>query len=244
MQYVIITGVSGQLGGCLTKTLQAAGWYVIGLDVSAPEYTDFEDSFEFHCLDITDKDLVENFFKKLKQRDIRINGLVNNVGTAVFTPFENRTPEEINKVTATNINAPIYMVQGFLSVALPDYQSSIVNVASIYGLVAPDQALYSDTPRNSSEIYGMTKAATISFTQYLSVYLKEKKIRCNSIAPGGIYFKQGPEFIEKYSNKVPMNRMAREEEIASGIMFLLDAKRASYVNGTNLVVDGGFTAWR
>ena len=127
---------------------------------------------------------------------------------------------------------------------MPDFKSSIVNIASIYGLVAPDQSLYSDTPRNSSEIYGMTKAATISFTQYLSVYLKEKKIRCNSISPGGIYFKQGPEFIEKYSNKVPMNRMASEEEIASGIMFLLDADQASYVNGTNLVIDGGFTAWR
>ena len=63
------------------------------------------------------------------------------------------------------------------------------------------------------------------------------------ISPGGVKFKQGPKFIEAYSKKVPMSRMAEQEEIIKSILYLLDSDKASYVNGANLIVDGGFTAW-
>lgn len=244
MRQAIVTGCSGQLGRCLTAELQREGWRVIGLDITPPTGLAENATFEFNLVDITDQLAVLDFFKELDGRGIKVDGLVNNVGTAVFTPFEERTSDEINFVTATNIHAPIYMSQGFLSVAVSGYKASIVNIASIYGLVAPDQSLYSDTPRNSAEIYGMTKAATVSLTQYLSVYLKDYGIRCNCVSPGGVLLSQGPEFIRNYAAKVPMNRMAAEEEIVAGICYLLDVDRSSYVNGANLVIDGGFTAWR
>jgi len=244
MRKVIVTGCLGQLGSCLSQSLQDAGWMVIGLDIAHPATIKTSVLFEYHKVDVTDQEAVKIFYDDLVSKALEINGLVNNVGTAVFTPFEDRSADEINSVTATNINAPIYMSQGFLRVAAPNNQASIVNIASIYGLVAPDQSLYSDTPRNSSEIYGMTKAATISFTQYLAVYLGKHNIRCNCVSPGGVLFKQGPEFISNYSKKVPMSRMANQEEIVAGIMYLLDVNQSSYVNGANLVIDGGFTAWR
>jgi len=244
MRKVIVTGCLGQLGACLTRTLINTDWEVIGLDVAEPETVVSKEAFEYHKVDVTDQCAVTEFYEGLASRSLSVDGLVNNVGTAVFTPFEERSAAEIDAVTSTNINAPIYMSQGFLKIALPDYKACIVNIASIYGLTAPDQSLYSDTPRNSSEIYGMTKAATISLTQYLAVYLAKNKIRCNCISPGGVLYRQGPEFVSKYSTKVPMNRMANEEEIIAGVTYLLDASKSSYVNGANLVIDGGFTSWR
>ena len=137
----------------------------------------------------------------------------------------------------------IFMSQNFSIVVSKSINASIVNISSIYGLVAPDQELYIDTPRNSSEIYGMTKAAILNFTKYLSVYLAKKNIRSNSISPGGILFKQGPKFIEKYSKKVPLNRMAKADEMLGAILFLLDDSKSSYINGANIQIDGGFTSW-
>ena len=89
----------------------------------------------------------------------------------------------------------------------------------------------------------MTKAAVINLTKYLAVYLSKYGIRCNCISPGGVLFKQGPKFIKNYSKKVPMNRMANAEEIVKSVSFLLDDKSSSYINGSNITVDGGFTAW-
>jgi NAD(P)-dependent dehydrogenase (short-subunit alcohol dehydrogenase family) len=90
----------------------------------------------------------------------------------------------------------------------------------------------------------MSKAAIENLTKYLAVYLAKREIRSNCVSPGGIEFKQGPKFKEAYTTKVPMGRMAQVNEISSTICFLLDEKRASYINGANIVVDGGFTSWR
>ena len=133
-------------------------------------------------------------------------------------------------------------MQAFLRIAERGWQSSIVNLGSIYGLTAPDQKIYLDTPRNSSEIYGMTKSASINLTQYLATYLADYEIRTNCVSPGGILYTQGEKFIQKYSEKVPMARMAKVNEIAEAIVFLLDSDKAKYINGHNLVVDGGFTS--
>ncbi len=168
---------------------------------------------------------------------------MNNAGVAVFTPFEERTEKELSFVSNVNSFAPIFMVQGFIKIKNDNLSPSIVNIASIYGINAPDQKLYTDTPRNSSEIYGMTKAGIINLTKYLSVYLAKYKIRCNCISPGGILFKQGPNFIENYSRKVPMNRMAKVDEVVASVRFLLEDKSSSYINGVNIPVDGGFTSW-
>ncbi len=244
MNKIIVTGVWGQLGSAIVDLLLEAGNYVIGLDVKNDGKKSHNDLFEFHQIDITDQLRVREFYSQMMSQHPQIDGLVNNAGTAVFTKFENRSEEEIMNVIRLNMMAPIFMSQQFLNVAKSNYKSSIVNIGSIYGVTAPDQSIYSDTPRNSSEIYGMTKAAIINLTQYLAVYLSDRRIRCNCVSPGGILFKQGERFIEAYSNKVPIGRMGSEREVAAAVCFLLDAEKSSYVNGANLMVDGGFTAWR
>ena len=244
MKKYIVTGASGQLGKAIVSKIIAQGGYVIGLDIQPVKEQQDPNVFEYHNVDITKRDNIVDLFQKLKVQHNIIHGLVNNAGTAVFSKFEERTEKEISDVVQLNMAAPIFMVQEFLGVAGKNFESSIVNIGSIYGVTAPDQELYVDTPRNSSEIYGMTKAAVINLTQYLSVYLAGHKIRCNCVSPGGIRLTQGPLFVDAYSKKVPLGRMGYETEIANAVCFLLDESKASYVNGANLVVDGGFTAWR
>jgi len=241
---VIVTGVNGQIGSKIAKTMLNEGYYIIGVDYKDSLTPINNPNFDFYNIDITSEIEINKFYQLIKNKHKIINGLINNAGSAVFSKFEDRTADELLTVTKTNMFAPILMTQGFIKLAPKDYSASIVNLGSIYGVVAPDQSLYEDTPRNSSEIYGMTKAATINLTKYLSVYLSNYKIRCNCVSPGGVLFKQGPKFIKSYSNKVPLNRMANVNEIVSAIIFLIDNSKSSYINGLNMLVDGGFTSWR
>ena len=131
----------------------------------------------------------------------------------------------------------------------------IVNIASHYGLVAPDLNIYSDTKRMSSEIYGASKAGIIQMTRYFAVNALKYGVRTNSVSPGGIQDNdnilgekptqkviQGVNFRKKYNNRCPMGRLAKVQEVVDPILFLL-SPASSYINGHNIVVDGGYTAW-
>lgn len=237
---IIVTGSNGQLGQELVLMLIDQGYEVIGVDCNHGEHASAH--YVKVKLDITDETEVKRFFDSLANDD-SIAGLVNNAGVAVFTPFAERTYGEIKSVLEVNVVASIFMTQQFMRITAGNMcEKRVVNVGSIYGHVAPDLTIYNDTPRMSSEIYGMTKAAIINFTQYLASYYKGCNARFNCVSPGGIEFKQGPNFKRSYSKKVPMNRMAQASEISDVICFLLSTK-SSYVNGENIFVDGGLTKW-
>ena len=119
---------------------------------------------------------------------------------------------------------------------------TIINIGSIYGIVSGDMSLYNEDDRRTPEIYGATKAAVINLTKYFATYMAQNNVRVNCISPGGIYNNQDKEFIEKYSRKVPMNRMGHADELLGSLEYLLSDK-SSYVTGQNIVVDGGFTCW-
>lgn len=236
---IIVTGSNGQLGKCLTKKLLDDGFEVYGLDINHDD--DNYDNYSKFKVDISSITQIENFFNEIKNEHVM--GLVNNAGCAVFTPFEDRTYEEVQKVIDVNIYGTIFMTKNFMKIfGDKKYSKKVVNLGSIYGDVAPDLSIYDDTPRMSSEIYGMTKAAIINFTKYLTSYYSESNTNFNSVSPGGIEFQQGEIFKKKYSDRVPMKRMAQSEEIADVIVFLLSSK-ASYINGENIFVDGGLTKW-
>ena len=124
---------------------------------------------------------------------------------------------------------------------------AIVNVASHYGMVTPDPRIYTDCKRRNSEIYGATKAAIIQVTKYFATNSSYDgvNLRINAVAPGGILNEKKPQgkiFQKNYSYRTPLNRMAYPNEIVWPILFLL-SKKASYINGHTLVIDGGYTAW-
>lgn len=237
---IIVTGSNGQLGQAVVSKLLNQGYKVIGIDKehSTPKTYGY-DQIE---MDITKIEEISNFFDALSDNR-NIVGLVNNAGVAVFSPFEQRTDIEIKSVVDVNITAVILMTQAFMkSLGDSSPDKRVVNIGSIYGMVAPDLTIYGDTPRVSSEIYGMTKAAIINFTQYLASYYRGHNARFNCVSPGGIEANQGDFFKNNYRKKVPLGRMADAHEVAEVICFLLSNK-SSYINGENIMVDGGFTKW-
>jgi NAD(P)-dependent dehydrogenase (short-subunit alcohol dehydrogenase family) len=118
---------------------------------------------------------------------------------------------------------------------------SIINIASIYGVVAPDFSLYEETSMTMPAAYASIKAGIIAMTRYLASYYGPYNVRANCISPGGVLDKQAPAFVEKYCGKTFLGRMARPEDIVGAAIFLA-SDAASYVTGQNLIVDGGWTA--
>lgn len=120
--------------------------------------------------------------------------------------------------------------------------ASIINIASIYGLLSPDFKIYFKGDRFSSEIYGATKASIIQITKYFAVLFAKNNIRVNAISPGGILNKniQTKRFIKNYSNRVPLKRMANVEDLFTAI-FYLSSDYSKYSTGQNIIVDGGLS---
>jgi 3-oxoacyl-[acyl-carrier protein] reductase len=237
----IVTGANGQLGRAIINKLISLKKEVIAVDLNFDGFEENGNVSPYH-LDISDEAQVKNFFDSISS-NFDLVGLVNNAGVAVFTPFEERSIDELRYVFDINIVGSILMARGFMRrVQDLDGYRSVVNIASIYGAVAPDLTIYGDTPRMSSEIYGITKAGIINFTQYLASYYRNSSVVFNCVSPGGVERNQGDNFKKLYANKVPLNRMAKDFEVAEVIAFLL-SDAASYVNGENIFVDGGFTKW-
>ena len=123
---------------------------------------------------------------------------------------------------------------------------SIINISSIYGILSPDQRIYEyrgkDDPFFKPAAYGVTKAGVISMTKYLATYWAKKKVRVNSLTLGGVFNHQDQEFIANYTHKVPLGRMANQDEYNGAIIFL-SSRASSYMTGSNVILDGGFSAW-
>ena len=117
---------------------------------------------------------------------------------------------------------------------------SMINMGSIYGVVAPDFKIYDGTNMTMPAAYSAIKGGLIQFSKYLASYYGKNGVRINIVSPGGVTNGQEKTFIEKYNQKTPLRRMGKPEDIANAVSFLL-SENSSYITGHNLIVDGGFT---
>ena len=150
---------------------------------------------------------------------------------------------EIEKTMSVNLMGVFFMIKEFSKYCKKN--SSIVNLASIYGIISPKPEYYYKNKIDNSEIYGATKAGIIQFTKYFARYLSNKKIRVNSVSPGGIFDNVSPQkksFIKKYSYRNPMKRMGNYKDIVGAVIYL-SSEAASYTTGQNIIIDGGMSSW-
>jgi NAD(P)-dependent dehydrogenase (short-subunit alcohol dehydrogenase family) len=194
---------------------------------------------------------------KMVQDTIRqfgsIDILINNAAyfpddfPSFFTPFERYSLDQWRKVMAVNIDGMFLVAQAVGNQMLAQGGGSIIQTSSIYGLFASDQRIYEGSeylgsPINNPAVYSASKAAVVGLTRWLAAYWAEKNIRVNAIAPGGVESGQNDAFTRKYGGRVPMARMARQNEMTSTVLYLA-SEASSYVTGQCIAVDGGLSAW-
>tara|TARA_B110000208_G_C11522156_1_gene341062 strand:- start:281 stop:685 length:405 start_codon:yes stop_codon:yes gene_type:complete len=118
---------------------------------------------------------------------------------------------------------------------------SIINMASMYGVVAPDFTVYDGTNMTMPAGYAAIKGGLVNLTRYIASYFGPQNIRVNTVSPGGIFDNQNITFVQNYEKKVPMRRMGTPDDIAPSVVFLL-SDESKYITGQNIIIDGGWTA--
>ena len=257
----VVTGGAGLLGQVFCQALVTAGANVaiIDLDKQAADKTaatikkaETQKVIAVEC-DITSQESVSAMVKTVVTQLGGIDILLNNAASKgssldkFFAPFENYSLQAWREVMAVNIDGLFLVAQSVGSQMKKQGGGSIIQVSSIYGVVAPDQRIYQGSeyngrPINTPAVYSVSKAAVLGLTSYLSTYWADSKIRVNTLTPGGIESGQNSEFNQKYSNRVPLGRMGEASELTGALIYLA-SDASSYVTGQNIIVDGGLSAW-
>lgn len=256
---VVLTGGLGLLGSNYARELISRGTSMIILDLpdkkTARKILEDKIGLEaagifYRKTDITDEKDVQaaanDIMKKFKKIDVLINNaaLVPKVEKggklkSSNIPFEEMGLDFWRKEVEVNILGTVTCCKVFGKRMKPG--ASVINVSSIYGLVAPDQSIYKKGFIKPGT-YGATKAAIVNLTKYLAAYWGKKNIRVNCVALGGVWAGQDKDFVKKYSARTPLGRMANPHEF-NGIMVYLSSEASSYATGATFIIDGGWTAW-
>ncbi len=256
----IVTGALGLIGKNHCFALSEAGANVVVCDLNEKECVEFAKSLPTESIgigvDITDKSSVENLRNKTVQHFGKIDILVNNAAindmfenpqtAAEQSMFENYPLELWQKSLDVNVTGTFLCSQIIGKEMAKAGKGSIINIASTYGLVGPDQSIYKKPDGSQSffksPAYPTTKGAIINFTRYLAAYWGNKGVRVNTLTPGGVKNNQDEFFINNYLEKTPLGRMAYPTDYKGAIIFLA-SDASSYMTGANLIIDGGWTAW-
>lgn len=254
----VVTGAGGLLGVEHVKALSEAGAVVVACDIDKASAQRAIFGATTPCLaihmDVANRKSITEALKEIISLCERVDILVNNAAIddkfdvtkgLEQSKFENYPIELWQKNLEVNITGVFLCCQIIGSWMAERGRGSIINIASTYGLVAPDQSIYRDSSGQQvfykSPSYPTTKSAVISFTRYLASYWGDRGVRVNCLSPGGVENGQDETFIKAYSSRTLLKRMARPTDYRGAIVFLA-SDASSYMTGANLIVDGGWTA--
>ncbi len=248
----IVTGAAGWLGAAMSRALAEAGATLVVTSRDAATAEKFAATLpgSGHAglgFDQGDTDSIPAFVEQVIARAGQIDVLVNNAYGGSAPDIESATAADFDQAYHTGVTAYFLLARAVAAHlrgrAVP---GSIINIASMYGVVASYPDAYADLPVNSPPNYHGLKGGVVHLTRHLAVYWAKDRIRVNSIAPGAFPTDTTqttqPEFIQRLEKKVPMGRMGRPEEL-KGLVVLLASEAGSYLTGQNILVDGGWTAW-
>ena len=236
---IIVTGSAGLLGRSITKYLEENSAEVIGVDIYHGE-----EKSKTIVADTTNEQEINSLIENVVNEYGRIDGWVNNAYPRTEdwgAKIEDIKLESWRQNVDLQMNSYYMCCKAVLEQMKKQKSGCVVNMLSIYGIVGPDFSIYEGTNMTMPAAYSAIKGGLLNLTRYLASYYGPFGIRVNAISPGGILDKQPSSFIEKYESRVPLRRLGRPEDIAPGVAYLL-SDEASYINGHNLVIDGGWTA--
>lgn len=258
----VVTGGAGILGRHFCAGLAESGAAVAVVDLQEDKAQELAqelaDRYKVQVLglgcDVSNPESVQAMVARVVKEFGGIDILHNNAAgksddlNAFFAPFEEYTLEQWRQIMAVNLDGMFLVAQAVgKQMVAQGKGGSIVQTASIYGVMAPDHRIYEGSfylgrQINTPAVYTASKAAVIGLTKHLSTYWADKGIRVNTLTPGGTESGQNDEFIRRYSARIPMNRMANAHEMVGALLFLA-SNASSYVTGQNIIVDGGLNAW-
>jgi NAD(P)-dependent dehydrogenase (short-subunit alcohol dehydrogenase family) len=246
---ILVSGGAGILGTALSRGLAEAGATVViaSRNLQASERFAAELRSEglavfAEACDFASETDIAALRDRLLRRHSKIDVLFNNAVARAGGELFGTTAADWSSVMELNSTGLFLSCRLFGEAMIRQKSGSIVNVASIYGMVGPDFSIYEGTPVHNSASYAFAKGGMINFTRYLASYLAPHGIRVNTLSPGGVLTAQTPpKFVENYSRKVPLHRMANGQDLAGAAIFLA-SEASAYVTGQNIAVDGGWTA--
>lgn len=251
---VVVTGALGQLGRQFTDALVGAGARVAALDARPADAASGSDVLHIQA-DVTSRESLEAAAVRIETAWGPPHVLINNAALdsppdappTSNGPFEHYPVELWRQVLDVNVTGVFLCCQVLGGRMARARRGSVVNVASIYGIVSPDQRVYEYRRQRGEEFfkpaaYATSKSAVLNLTRYLATYWAPSNVRVNTVTFAGVFNNQEEAFVTEYSRRVPLGRMARPDEYNGAIVFLA-SDASSYMTGANLVLDGGYTAW-
>lgn len=263
---IVVTGACGLLGKMHVQAIASFGGIPIIVDINQEKldhlYQHIYEEYSIECfkelVDITNEKEVSESAQRIIKKYSKIDGLVNNaaINPSVtdnekinFHRLEDFNMESWDKELSVGITGSFICVKHYgAKIALNNKGGSIVNISSDLGIIAPDQRIYSQEGLDPESqpvkpiTYSVIKSAMLGLSRYVSTYWANQNVRCNCLLPGGVQTNQDDIFVNKLINLIPLGRMAFKNEYQGALIFLL-SDASSYMTGSNLIVDGGRTAW-
>ncbi len=239
---ILITGGNGFLGQHFATALREAGATVLVTDIGGePDIR----------MDVTDPTSIASAFSDVIVRHEKIDVVINNAAIDPkfdagsdpnSTLFENYPEALLDQSLQVNLKGYVLVAQGAVREMLQQKTGGhIINISSIYGLTGPDQRIYPNGTQKPVD-YAVTKGGVRALTKWLATTYGDKGIRANTYTLGGVFKEHDEAFVKNYGSRTPLRRMAQPEEVGGPLVFLA-SEASSYMTGTELVADGGWTAW-